>query len=122
MGLDLCVGHPDSDGGSIHYSYSGFAQFRWRLAYQIGIDLGSMMGYGGRRSWDKIDDPLVALLNHSDCEGKIRPRACRAAALRLREVVPQMGDPEEDEDVQFGLDLADAMEQCAKRRVWLHFC
>jgi hypothetical protein len=49
MGLDICVGHPDRDGNSIHYSYSGFAHFRRRIARQIGIDLDRMVGFGGRR-------------------------------------------------------------------------
>ena len=81
-----------------------------------------MIGFGGRRSWAKIEDPLVALLYHSDCDGKIRPRACRLAAPRLRDVVLELGDPEEDEDVEFGMELAELMEECGERRMWLHFC
>lgn len=122
MGLDICVGHPSRDGNSIHHSYSGFAAFRRRIARQIGIDLDRMVGFGGRRSWAKIADPLAALLNHSDCGGKISPKACRAAALRLREVVMEMSDPEDGPVVGFGEDLAELMEECAKRRMWLHFC
>jgi hypothetical protein len=122
MGLDIFVGHPDREGNSIHYSYSGFADFRRRIARQIGIDLDRMVGFGGRRGWGKIDDPLLALLYHPDCQDKIRPTACRAAAPRLREVVLELGEPSEDEDVQFGLELADLMEECTERRMWLHFC
>lgn len=121
MGLDICVGHRDREGNSVHYSYSGFARFRRRLAQQIGIDLDRMVGFGGRRSWTKIDHPLVALLNHLDCQGKIRPRACGAAAPRLREVVLELGDPDDDTDIEFGLKLAELMEECGQRRMWLHF-
>jgi len=122
MGLDIWVGHPDRDGNSIHYSYSGLAMFRRRVASRIGIDLDRMVGFGGKRSWAGIDDPLVALLYHPDCQDKIRPKACRAAAPRLREVVLELGDPKKDEDVRFGLDLAELMEECGERRMWLHFC
>lgn len=120
MGLDICVG--SGRGRSLHYSYGGFAQFRRRLARGVGIDLDRMKGYGGRRSWAKVNDPLMALLYHPDCQDKIRPTACRAAAPRLREVVLELGDPRKDEDVQFGLELAELMDECAERRMWLHFC
>jgi hypothetical protein len=109
-------------GRTLHYSYGGFAQFRWRTAREVGIDLDRMRGYGGRRGWTKIDDPLVALLYHPDCQDKIRPTACRAAAPRLHEVVLELGDPKRDEDVRFGLELAALMEECGQRRMWLHFC
>lgn len=122
MGLDLCVGHPDRGINSLHYSYSGFACFRRWLARQIGIDLDKMAGFGGKRSWEGIDDPLVALLNHLDCQGKILPKACRLAASRLFEILEDLDDPEEEQNIDFAWQLAELMEECGQRRMWLHFC
>lgn len=42
---------------------------------------------GPKRSWDEIDDPIVPLLHHSDCDGHLTPEECAQVAPRLREIV-----------------------------------
>ena len=42
-------------------------------------------------SWEMFrDDPLITLLNHSDCEGEIAASDCGAIANRLQELVPKL--------------------------------
>lgn len=90
MGLDLVV-----DGISweerraaadvhVRMSYSGFNALRQALAVRIGIDLGKMRGWGGDREWGDIMDPLVDLLTHSDCDGRLTWQQCERVAPRLR--------------------------------------
>lgn len=104
MGLDFS--HCDA-----HWSYSGFHRFRCKLAKEIGIDLDSMKGFGGKISWDKIKDPIKPLLNHSDCDGELTSEECREVAPRLRELVKDW--PDDDYDKQKALELADGMEFAA---------
>lgn len=55
-----------------HGAYSSFAMFRKNLAALIGMDLSSMEGFGGTKPFpSKQVEPLVILLNHSDCDGDI---------------------------------------------------
>lgn len=81
MGLDLNTGH--------HWSYSRFAQRRNELALLIGIKLESMAGFGGiQASWSDLpEDPLHALLNHSDCDGDLSIKECRGINRRLHELL-----------------------------------
>jgi hypothetical protein len=99
------------------WSYSGFNAFRAELAKEIGLDVYTMWGYltreeisaaykkiiGGndgdevakeflermarQRPWSEIDDVLVPLLNHSDCEGELTTEECAAIAPRLRQLI-----------------------------------
>ena len=77
----------DTTHGCWHGSYSSFAQFRQELALLVGIKLDEMDGFGGPRPWpDRATEPLVILLDHSDCDGAIaigdlQPLAERLAAL-----------------------------------------
>ena len=44
-------------------------------------------------SWDCLrDDPLITLLNHSDCDGEIAASDCGPLADRLAELLPQLPD------------------------------
>lgn len=94
-----------------HWAYSGFMRFRTRLAETIGIDYVMMAGLGGRRSWETIKDPIVPLLNHSDCDGELSPDECRAIAPRLRELVSTW--PEDDSDRLKAIELANGMDDAA---------
>lgn len=80
MGLDFS--HCDA-----HWSYGCFMSFRIQLAELIGHDL-----YSIRRNPQITDDPILPLLNHSDCAGHLTPEECRAVAPRLRELIPQLDD------------------------------
>ena len=84
MGLDLVV-----EGTAHHarWSYSGFNRFRKRLAEQLGFSLDQMVGFGGDVPWNTVSDPIVPLLDHSDCEGELSPLEAASVAPRLREMV-----------------------------------
>ena len=115
MGLDFSIGDKRTD---VHWSYTGFHCFRERLAEAIGIDLDEMEGFGGKVLWLQVDDDLVPLLDHSDCDGEISPEDCAKVAARLREIVSKW--PLYDEgtgtpcyDRLQAVYLAEAMEECA---------
>jgi hypothetical protein len=82
----------DTDYDCWHGPYSAFNRFRHALAAKIGIDLDSMEGFQrdparGATRWDLLKpDPLLTLLNHSDCDGWIEADDCAPLAARLREV------------------------------------
>lgn len=99
--------------GGASWSYSGFNEFRDRLAEAAGIDLYSMNGFGGAKSWRGLTDPIVPLLMHSDCEGALSPAECVLVAPRLRELVADWKGWPEEYDREQALLLADSMDQCA---------
>lgn len=107
MGLGLSV-----NGESVaHWSYSGFNEFRTKVAAAIGINLRKMQGFSDvdrsllekswesyrqaieedtkkeKISWDTVDDPIKHLLHHSDCEGEIAAEYCGVIADRLEEII-----------------------------------
>ncbi len=79
-----------------HGAYSAFARWRKRIAAAIGINLDSMEGFTGEgRSWSILgDDPIVVLLNHSDCDGEIAHEACGLLADRLEGLLPRLAGNE----------------------------
>lgn len=105
------------------WSYGGFDRFRHHLAEQIGIDLDKMQGFNHRRigviPWDQVNDPIVPLLNHSDCDGTLSAKDCRTVAPRLRQLVNDW--PVDDYDRVMALSLAEGMERAAKARQKLRF-
>lgn len=124
MGLDFRFpgrrGFLDESCNAPSWSYGGFGEFRRRLAAEIGINLHEMKGFlGGWRPW-KMRDPIVPLLNHSDCDGVLTPAECAQVAPRLRELVAEWEDDNYDRDM--ALKLADAMDACVADGVDLEFC
>lgn len=92
---EFLSGGLDTSHGCWHGAYSAFGRWRKQLASQIGISLDEMQGFGGSRSWPSPDtEPLVHLLNHSDCDGQIESQHCAAIADRLAALIP--GLPEGD--------------------------
>lgn len=82
--MGLTVSHGAWEGG-----YGSFGNFRRWLGAAIGIDVDAMQGYGGSTPWPAIEDePLVALLHHSDCDDDIPVEQLPGLARRLREVAP----------------------------------
>ena len=104
----------------VSWSYGGFHRFRRRLAAEIGIDLDCMVGFGGEVPWDSISDPIVPLLDHSDCDGDIAPDVAVLVAPRLRELVASW--PVQDYDRQMALRLADGLEAAANAGEAILFC
>jgi hypothetical protein len=82
----------DTDYGCWHGPYSAFNRFRVAVAEKVGIDLYSMEGFQtdpkrGYVKWSVLKpDPILVLLNHSDCDGWIEAEDCAPLAARLREV------------------------------------
>ena len=117
MGLDFV-------GSDAHWSYSGFMKFRRRLASEIGINLDEMQGfievYENGISRSTIDDDIVPLLNHSDCDGELSAEECETIEPRLRELIAEWDDKEYDKIN--GILLADGMDRCVSQNVPLRFC
>jgi hypothetical protein len=101
------------------WSYSGFNNFRRRLANKIGIELNNMDGFGGKISWDTIDDTIKPLLNHSDCDGELSPKDCKKVEPRLRKLVKDWDD--DDYDKIQALLLADGMKVSYTKNIPLKF-
>jgi len=103
----------DTSHNCWHGAYSAFARFRQAIAKAVGIPLSLMEGFyrppewafeqltpGAKfeidkmlqslpLSWDLFKgDPILALLNHSDCQGDIPAEQCAPLAKRLREIAP----------------------------------
>ena len=131
MGIDF---HASGYKCSARWSYSGFGEFRKKLARTVNINLEEMTGFRkkhptdegfikpGWRSWDDIRTPLKHLLNASDSEGSLTSEQCEWVypilyqIFELWEVVD--GD---DYDNIHGPHLAAAMHYCAdnkKKLTW----
>jgi hypothetical protein len=110
------------------WSYSGFNAARTRLAAQIGIVLDDMVGFGsfssrstrGQTPWPHPStNPLIYLLNHSDCDGNLSPAECRLVTPALRAAVKYW--PDADYDKRCFLELALGMERAAALNEPLEF-
>jgi hypothetical protein len=120
----------DTSHDCYHGSYSGFKEFRNKLALAAGYKLKSELNLIGhistyidvdwtqferenfngvwKRTWE---DPLMYLIAHSDCEGNIEPKEGKPLSARLKEILPLVNK----DDIYFvsalnrfitGLDLA----------------
>lgn len=111
------------------WSYGGFNDFRAELAEMVGIDLWQMRGFShsprkGNGSegieWPAAEtEPLIHLLNHSDCEDDLSPEQCRAIAPRLAELCNRLAD---GYDRDMGAELAKGMALAAQKNERLEFC
>ena len=131
MGLDF------SHGGA-HWSYRGFNSFRRRLAQEEGFNLNEMEGFEPLweidvpkgRPWSEVNTQLVALLNHSDCDGELSPLECAEVAARLEEILDKWRDQDNADDngdfslaydYQMGRKLLAGMQECVRLTVPLEF-
>lgn len=110
--------------GEAGWSYPGFSDFRQTLASKINIFLSDMDGFGGSASWDTVNDPIVDLLHHSDCDGELTPEQCRLIAPRLGELIALISDAEDPTgyDRENGQLLKEGMELAASLNQPLVFC
>lgn len=103
------------------WSYSGFMEFRKKLAKEIGIDLEAMDGFVANGiSWGTVVSPIGALLNHSDCEGALDYNDCEQIYPELLKLIDKW--PDGDYDKINGKALAEAMKTCASEGHYLEFC
>ena len=122
MGLDF-------RGADAHWSYGGFHRFRERIAKIVNIDLNEMEGFttdGTGMSFPLIEEePLVILLDHSDCDDDIHPEQLKLLAPRFEEVLNILKESVGevlDYDCQEGFKLLKGMKECIENNERLQFC
>lgn len=99
MGLDISY-------DCWHGAYSAFSRWRNELAKAAGYAIADIKWEDGTTTqtilvdwghlqdklfgdWKKTpDDPLLVLIAHSDCEGKIKPAQCKPLADRIEKLLP----------------------------------
>lgn len=70
-----------------HGSYGGFLSWRRAVCEAAGLGkLDDYVGFGGDKQWP-VDDVLVELLSHSDCDGIIPAASCAPLANRLESIL-----------------------------------
>lgn len=82
--------------GKAQWSYSGFHEYREKLAKEINIDLTSMVGFGGKKSWDSMNEDLSILLNHSDSDGDLTYEQMKKIIPRLEAITKNWDDEDWD--------------------------
>lgn len=102
------------------WSYSGFHDFRTRLAATLGFDLKKMVGFGGRVSWGTVSSPLRHLIDHSDCDGELLPTPAMGRALKKIALTWSVDDMGAAYDRRQALALAKAMTR--KNAATIKFC
>lgn len=122
MGIDFRV--TGSNMERPRWSYGGFNRFRTRLAKLIGLNLKEMVGFGGVIPFPSPDaEPIVYLLDHSDCDGDMPPDQCRVVAPRLEQLLFQLDvSCDDDYDHEQGQRLATLMRDAARLEERLIFC
>ncbi len=98
-----------------HWSYSGFHAFRMRLAQSIGLAVP------GDEPIDWAEQPLRALLAHSDCDGILTPQECKVVGPALATAVWGW-KPVDDYDRINAIKLAYQMSVCVVMNRNLEFC
>jgi len=115
----------DTTHNCYHGSYTYFNRFRYALARQIGINLDDYIGYSdkGTKDLDSIEHDIMPLLNHSDCDGRLKITESRRIAKGLNLILenfnPKLKHPErfKDDIIQFRDGCLDAVS----KREMIHF-
>jgi hypothetical protein len=107
-------------------AYSGFGEFREKLAKIIGVNLDNMVGFGGQVIWTK-NEPFYELLNHSDCDGELTPIDCKELTQDFETYKKQILETWKDEAEFWWLeakikDWEEAVNHCATENCTLEFC
>lgn len=98
-----------------HWSYSGFNNFRERLAREVGAKcLKDVWTHDYHRQ-----SLLYDLLAHSGCDGELSPSQCGAIFATLELAVLHW--PEGDYDKVMALRLVNHMQECARMNRALKF-
>ena len=73
-----------------HGTYSAFGRWRRKVCEVAGYgNIDDRVGFNGTVPWPE-GDPLVKLLDHSDCDGEIAADDCLGIADRLTELLPAL--------------------------------
>jgi hypothetical protein len=119
-----------------HWSYTSFHNFRKMIALSIGIDLDEMQGFRKKHpinpefyklgwiSWDEVNHPIKAFLNHSDDNGEWSSEECRVIYPFLECIIKnwQVGFLVSEFDFENGLNLVSAMKHCSENNLPLNLC
>lgn len=123
MGLNFAIMSGDAEVEVMDFrdepqwSYGGFNRFRQKLYEEIG---GLDLQHGFATHFlEYKDNPIIPLLDHSDCDGILTKEQCILVAPQLEEFV--MRWPVEDYDRIIGLRLVKMMELCEQGN-YLQFC
>lgn len=120
--MGLALYQDDNDDLSVHWSYVGFHIFRKQIAKTIGIeDLDQW--------WEALpatvpldgDDPIIYLLNHSDCDGELTPEDCDALVCRLRAIILSWDKQTIEKHGDRANKLCDLLEYSAETKQTLEF-
>lgn len=89
-------------------AYSSFRRFRYSLGHQIGINLDDYIGYGdkGTKNLKDINNDLMPLFNHSDCDGELTVKECKSIIKGLNSVLENF-----NEDIEADFDFKDRIIQ-----------
>jgi hypothetical protein len=137
MSLHFCIQKIEST--DVGFSYSGFNDFRHRIARSIGLkDVYSWangtreqktdMYLSGRYKEIESSHPIYPLIEHNDNEGDLGPDDCGQVGAYLKTLIPewekeldQEYDKELEHDIEMGKKLADLMMQCHENNETLMF-
>lgn len=73
-----------------HGPYSSFGEWRKAICEAAGLgDLNDFCGFGGDLPFPE-GDPIVHLLDHSDCDGEILHDHCAPLADALEKLLPNL--------------------------------
>jgi hypothetical protein len=87
----------DTSHDAWHGPYSSFNTFRKWLASKINVNLDEYIGYGGANATKEltsIDHKIMPLLNHSDCEGELKPAECLQIAEGISDILKNISKEE----------------------------
>jgi len=123
MSLNFCVQKIESTG--VGFSYSGFNEFRHRIARNIGLKgvypgTDTDMYVSGRYKEIESEHPVYPLIDHDDNDGKLEPDDCGQVGAYLKTLISEWErelDEYPDEiglegDIEEGKKLADLMLEC----------
>lgn len=131
MGLDLRADGYPKEG--LHIGYIGFGVIRRQIAKSYNERLGEIYEKP-YKNWDfsysqeeieeynsLCDDDLDILLNHSDCEGRMKYHECRKVIRALDRIEFKYPDDWRQDWKEKYYILKDMIRYCAKNRKRLYF-
>lgn len=93
-----------------HGAYSSFNRWREKICQAAGYgDINERIGFGGKTPWPD-NYPLVILLGHSDCDGKIHHKDCDAIANCLEELLPSLRRIDSEETAPQGYSYTECTQ------------
>ena len=125
MGLSLFARDGDVESPEASWSYSGFNDFRQRLAAADGFALNEMYGFRGDRQWSTVQSVLSPMLHHDDDRGELSAVDCGVMLPRLIQIIDGWAADNPDRalsgHIRSARNLVTVMQLCVERDVPLTF-